>query len=406
MPLKSSRPERSGTAPLARPFLHALTRMQGRAVARPEELVERASALLVESFGPSTSPTEAAFSHGVLGVASEHTHYFNGFAVLLPVSHGSAVAARMSEDDTVRCAVETGEPFLLSAADPDPRRALLNRLVGEMASPGSGVQLAVVSTIPDWWGEVEATALGVAAARALQALYARSDDSLRLMRSVHAAIQDALDLPFSIAYPLAADDGRPGCPVLVDTETHEHLMLTGSDYDEVGWGAVHVDTDQDHLPAEVGHRVGRAAEALEILQRGGFPKLTSYRELEHRDLERALEILPASHAPVVRYLVSENRRVQKLVGAVRRRDWQMMGALMLMSHAAQRDDWKLTSRAEDHVVDRAEAMSLEGVYGARTSGRSGTVLIAGQPFVIPDFLDRMQPELQEQFQTSSHAILL
>jgi galactokinase len=150
----------------------------------------------------------------------------------------------------------------------------------------------------------------------------------------------------------------------------------------------------------------RASDALAILRRHGFPDLTSYRDLEHRDLDRALNAVPDAHAPIVRYLVTENRRVQKLVAAVRRRDWQMMGALMFMSHAVQRDDWRLTSPESNHVVAEVEAMSLEGLYGARATGRTGAVLIAGQPFVIPNFLDRIQSQVRDRFQAPAHSLLL
>ena len=118
MPEKPSQPERSGTAPLAQPYLRALTRMQDRTVARPVDLAERTEALLNERFGLSESVAEAAFSHGALGLMSEHTHYFNGFGVLMPVAHGSAVAVRATNDGRCRCAFEDQETTDLQTTYP------------------------------------------------------------------------------------------------------------------------------------------------------------------------------------------------------------------------------------------------------------------------------------------------
>ena len=380
--------------------------MQDRTVTSPADLTARASVLLTDVWGLSDVPVEAAFSHGVLGLMSEHTHYFNGFALLMPVSHGTAVAVRPSASGESRCVLEDGRAASLDQPSTDPQHTLLAKLAAELKPPGVGVEFAVAGSLPSWWWEVNLTSLGVAAARALQAAFSRADESIALMETVRRCIASALELPFSLAYPLASMDGRPGVPVLVDTEGPEYLMLEGPHAEEMGWGAVHVDVPTEDVRHGVDEAVQRAGEALELLQRNGFAHLTSFRELEHRDMERALAVLPGPHAPIVRYLVTENRRVQKLVGALRRRDWQLVGALMLMSHAVQRDDWKMTSPEADRVVDQVEAMSLEGLYGARTTGRSGTVLLAGQPFVIPNFLDQMQSELKKGFDVEAEILLL
>jgi galactokinase len=141
----------------------------------------------------------------------------------------------------------------------------------------------------------------------------------------------------------------------------------------------------------------RAEQALAILQHKGFPELVSLQQLEHRDLERALHILPRRFKPVLSHLVTENRRVQKLVVAARRRDWQLFGAMLLMSHASLRDDWGQTKEEVDLVVEQVEAMSLEGMYGACVTGRGGCVLVLGKPFVVPACLDRIEAVFQNRF---------
>jgi len=94
--------------------------------------------------------------------------------------------------------------------------------------------------------------------------------------------------------------------------------------------------------------------------------------------------------PGLKYLVTENRRVQRLVAAIRNEDWQLMGGLMFMSHASRRDDWGITSPIQDFVVDEAERFTIEGVYGASQVGEGSFVLIAGQPIRLPAFLDHLR----------------
>ena len=117
-------------------------------------------------------------------------------------------------------------------------------------------------------------------------------------------------------------------------------------------------------------------------------------------------MLPRRYRPLVRYLVSENRHVHKLVFAIRRKDWQMFGALLLISHACRRNDWGITTPEADFIVDQVQAMTLEGLYGGRMSGRGGSVLVVGQPFTIPEAFERIQTAFEARFERTLRAILL
>ena len=89
----SFHPERVVTAPFINPYLQTLDRMQ-RAPLRPGQLTDRVRALLAERCGRSDRSTEAAFAHGAVGLLSGHTHYFDGFAMLMSFEQGTAVALR------------------------------------------------------------------------------------------------------------------------------------------------------------------------------------------------------------------------------------------------------------------------------------------------------------------------
>ncbi len=71
-----------------------------------------------------------------------------------------------------------------------------------------------------------------------------------------------------------------------------------------------------------------------------------------------------------------------MIMAIRKQDWQKLGSLLLMSHASLKTEWKGTNAAVDTVVAHVEALSPEGMYGACMTGRSGSILIVGQPLVL------------------------
>ena len=416
MPSDPLDPDWTGTPPFVKPFLHVLDRMRERETLRPEQLGERARALLEERFGASPAQSRVAFAHGPLGLIAHHTHYFDGFALLMPLAQGVAVAVRPAHAATSQLALEGGGPALpldpdVRAGDADlagrPEAALLARLV-ERRTSGGPLEIAAVSTVPDVCPDAYHAALGVAAQRCMRALGPEAAPAAREadVRLVREAVADVRGYPFSLAYAVAAYDGRPDAFALVDAATLERLPVEKPPRERLGWGLVHLGAAPPPGPDVYRERHARAEGALARLQAGGFPRLRSFRDLEHQDLQRALGALPPDDRPIVRYLVTENRRVQKLIAAVRRRDWQMLGALLLIAHASRRGDEQTVSPEADLVVREVEAMTTEGMYGACPTGHGPCVLVAGQPFVVPACLDRVRAAFSERFGAAPEVMLL
>lgn len=397
--------------PFVQPMLHALDRMQQRPSLQPEQLTDQARQQLDDQFGAASESADAAFAHGALGLLGGHTHYFNGFAILKPLRHGAAVALRQREEGTSQLVFggeETVWTFDRAAPSPSASTPVWVRVAQAAVQRWAPAQVdvSVMNAVPPGCTDAYLSALCMATVRALQAHFALPLDTPDVYHGVHEMLVRETAVPFSIAYAMAADQGRPQAFSLVDTETLEHLPVEAPDRDVLGWGLI--DTRINGVRGMAFHRKRRkqADKATEILQKKAFPALTSLRELEHRHLQQALDALPRRYRPVVRHLVTENQRVQKLVAAARRGDWQMFGALLLMSHASLRDDWNCTNEQVDFVVGQAEAMSLDGLYGAFASGRSGCVLLLGKPFAVPPCLDAIQAAYTERFESPLETMLL
>lgn len=390
------------TPPFMQPMLQAWDRMQQREVLDAEGVRAHARALLDEQFGPGEGGV--AYARGGTGLLGEQTHYAGGFAVLLPLAQGTAVAARRVAGSRSRVVFKTEEAvyaFHLKEA-PGEEVPVWVRVVVAMArlslAPGEAVEVAVASTVPPACLDAYLVALAVAAARALhphdEGGWLEGDVPAHWLDGVREQLEDCTATPFSIAYLLAATRGEPGSFLLVDTVTHESLALNGPSADLLGWGLIDLGSPTPRAPAFHRKRKVMAEEALAQLRAAGFDTDAGFRDVEHRSLTQALETVDAALQPVVRHLVTENRRVQRLVAAVRREDWQMFGALLLMSHASLRDVWGSTDTALDDVVRQAEAFSIDGVYGACMTGRGGCVLVVGRPLAVPRALDRIATALE------------
>lgn len=404
--------ERTGSPPYVTPYLDALDRLQERTIARPDQLTGRSRSLLDARFQSRPTAAESAFAHGATALLAEHTHYFDGFALLMPLRLGTAVAARIIPSGPSRLAFEgedqewTFDVGGTSDADDPPWVRLTIAFLRRLIPFDMHVEVAIVSTIPSACFDAYHAALGIAMARVAQSLFALSHDRSEIRSLIRDVIESCTGDPFSIAHLVAADEGRPDRFKLVDTRTMEDLDVDAPSREVLGWGLV--DLGMGELPDVSFHQKmrERAADAATLLRRKGFPALISLRDLEHKDLKAALNQLPRRYKPFVRHLVTENRRVQKLVAAVRRRDWQMFGALLLMSHSSHQKDWGTTNDLVDTAVHETETMSIEGMYGAGVTGRGGCVLVVGQPFIIPRCLDRIQIALDERFDVRADVMLL
>ncbi|MDX1740609.1 MAG: hypothetical protein R3178_04910, partial [Rhodothermales bacterium] len=101
------------TPPFVQPILKALDRLHQRESVTPGALTARAKDNLLQQLGASPEVEESTFSHGVLGIAVDHTVLFDGFAMLVPIRDGIAVSIRESAAEESRLVFE-GEEFCWS----------------------------------------------------------------------------------------------------------------------------------------------------------------------------------------------------------------------------------------------------------------------------------------------------
>lgn len=404
--LPDSFPPKEGAHSSITSHLDTLDRAREYISTPPDELKAAARELLERTFeGLPASPT-TTFAPAAISLISDHTHYANGFALLMPVPQGTAVALRRTDRGVVRIAFEDdGMSYQLDDDVEMPVWArVAKQAITEVAGPDVSADAAVVSTVPSSSFDAYFATLAVATARAVMTSEAGVQEAgtqekglMPRLPVLRQGIAACTGLPFSVAFLIGASAARLTDPfTLVDTATREHLSVETTAREALSW----VLMDPRVAPRDSTfhrHRRDQADEAIAMLQNRAFTDLRSFRELEHQDIPRAMDALPPRLTPVVRHLVTDNRRVQKMVAAMRRSDWQMVGALLLMSHASRRGEWKGTSAEADFLVEQVEGMTLEGIYGACMTGRGGSVVLVGQSHALPLGLERLTSAFEERF---------
>jgi len=389
-----SGPDKPSTPHFVRPFLHALNRMQANEILRPSQYIDRAKMLLVDRLGVSGPMPECAFSAGVVGIMADHTHYFDGFALVLRLKQGIAVALRPNDLDQDRIVLE-GYADLLVTDDKNPDEGSLSSLFLHVIK-ALGIErsvhydLSMLGSLPTGLGASFLGALTISLIRSFHALHGQDVPEAQIREEALTALDAWYGQRFSPAYVIGSLANETESFVLIDTSTMSHMAIDTPAGSKLGWGVIEWSKDWMTSYKGAGKRKAQADKTLIQLKKHGFEKLTSFRNLEHRELDRALELVPRRSRSTLRFLVTENRNVQKLILAIKKGDWQFFGALMMISQASKSNDWSTTDSIHDSITIEAEKAALDGIFGVVQSGEGSCVLVFGQPFSLPAFLDRMR----------------
>jgi galactokinase len=112
-------------------------------------------------------------------------------------------------------------------------------------------------------------------------------------------------------------------------------------------------------------RRAQCEEGVEVLGRE-LPHITSLRDVTPADLEAHGHLLSPVVLKRVRHVVSEIARTQHAVQNLQANNLEVFGACMNESHDSLRDDYEVTSRELDWLVDWSRQQP--GVLGSRMTG--------------------------------------
>jgi galactokinase len=396
--------EGGATPSFVRPFLYALNRMQANEVLRPSQYMDRARSILMDRLGAGGGAPVTGFCRGAAGIIADQTHYFDGYALLLRLPQGVSVSARRNDSSHTRVVIEGVTEVLqfdAYASDIPGFGGLLAHLVQVQGGEQVQFDVSIVGGIPTGLGAAFHAAAACSFLMALDALHAEKDRPSSPAQHPADLRTDLRDMAiealsrwyghrFSPAFVIASLSMADDPFMLVDTSTMKYVPVPSDLAKRPGWAIVETSHDWKRPMAESQRRFDRAEAVTEALRTKGFAHIRSLRDVEHRELEQALSAVGRRHRATLRHLVSENRNVQKCVVAIRKADWQFLGALLMISQSSKTADWDTTGSLHEMVTDLAESASLDGIFGVVQSGEGGCMLVVGQPFSLPAFLDQVR----------------
>ncbi len=304
----------------------------------------------------------------------EHTDYNDGYVLPMAIERETVALTAPRDDLAVRLTsvqtestveINLGQHMLIQPGKPDWAnypKGVAAKIFAEGVTL-KGADILFDTTVPLGGGLSSSASLEIATAKALLAasgnLYALDDKTI--ITCCQAAEHEFAGAPCGIMDQSISLLAQAGRALLLDCRTAEGEHVPFDNPDVV---LLVVDTKVKHANAggEYAQRreeCYRAAEEIGV----GMLRDADLAAVESAEADGRLGDPAAARA---RHVVGEIRRTLEACNALTRGDYGRFGELMYQSHASLRDDYEVSCKELDKVVELAGA--CEGVYGARMTG--------------------------------------
>ncbi len=227
-----------------------------------------------------------------------------------------------------------------------------------------GFECVFGGDIPIGSGMSSSAALEAGFLYALNELHGLSLDRLRMARLAQRSENEFVGLRCGIMDQFTNLFGHEGSVILLDCRSlqYEYVPFNRSDI-----RIVLCDTQLKHELASSEYNVRRSqCEAGVEVVRKHDPSVRSLRDIPLGVLDgTSREMEPIVYRRCA-YVISENQRVLAGCEDLRRDDLEAFGRKMVQSHEGLRDEYQVSCRELDVLVDAA--LTVDGVYGARMMG--------------------------------------
>ena len=309
---------------------------------------------------------------GRVNLIGEHTDYNDGFVMPAAIEFYTYAAVSARNDRKVVVASENFDESVEFELDhlktgstghwSDYVRGVAAKLHQAGAFEG-GANLLIRGEVPLGAGLSSSAAIEVATAFALLSSAKREMDRVKIALLCQAAEHEFAGTNCGIMDQFISCFGEAQRAMLLDCRSLEHQSLPLPK----GVSIVICNSKVKHELAsgEYNARRRECAEGVARLARK-IPEVKSLRDVSPEALERYRdELIPVVYRRC-RHVVTEIERTAEAAEALKSEDVDRFGRLMGESHRSLRDDYEVSCRELDILVELANA--IDGVYGSRMTG--------------------------------------
>lgn len=346
-------------------------------------------------------PRWIAAAPGRVNIIGEHTDYNDGFVFPMAIERYTVIAADYPVGDPNQIQFHStfcNKPATLDLTKPVkpfPKGDWANYPVGVIAgflalglNPG-GFDALIHSTVPLGSGLSSSAALEVATATLLEIITGKNLNPVEKALLCQKAEHDYAGMPCGIMDQFISVMGRENQVLLLDCRSRKSELVPMTD-PAVAVLIINTNVKHELTGSEYPARRKQCETAAKILG------VSFLRDATADSLERAKGKMDKVIFHRARHVISEIERTVHAAEGVRASNWPTVGQLMYASHASLRDDYEVSCKELDAVVEIAERIGVKGgVFGCRmTGGGFGGCAVA---LVKTDAVDAISKKLAADY---------
>ena len=319
-----------------------------------------------------TTPEVGVRAPGRVNLIGEHTDYNDGFVLPAAIDRSIDFAGRKRTDRVVQVHsldFSASVEFSLDDIQKDNKNPWSNYIRGvskyleEDGYRLPGADIAFGGNVPREAGLSSSAAVEVGTAAFWKNLLRLEVDPVYLVKLARKAENQFVGVPCGIMDQFISALGRENHALFLDCRdlTFRHVPLRG----DVKIVVCNSGVKRALAQSEYKVRLEQCRQAVAQIASAGLA-VKSLRDVQPAQLEAARGVLSEVLFRRARHVVSENGRVLEAVRVLEAGDLERFGELMNASHESLRDDYEVSSKELDILVELA--WKQPGVLGARMTG--------------------------------------
>ena len=309
---------------------------------------------------------------GRINLIGEHTDYNDGFVLPASVNKGIYFAISNRADETCSVlAADFNDSFEfninhLEKSDKDWPNYLMGA-VQQITKKDAikGFDLVFGGDIPSGAGMSSSAALESGLLFALNELNGLKIPKLELVKMAQRTENEFVGLNCGIMDMFASVMGKKNAVIQLDCRSLEYYYFP---FQAEDISILLCNTGVKHSLADSAYNQRRqeCEEGVAILK-NTYPEITSLRSVSMQQLQSCKNMMSETVFKRCRYVVSEIDRVMAACEDLERHNFVAFGKKMFETHIGLRDDYEVSCKELDFLVESAKFPSLD-VFGARLMG--------------------------------------
>ncbi|MDV5169134.1 galactokinase [Photobacterium rosenbergii] len=338
---------------------------------------------------------------GRVNLIGEHTDYNDGFVLPCAIDYQAVVAAARRDDNIVRVVSvdydnQTKEFDLASEITFDQDCMWINYIKGVVKClrgrgyEFAGADIAVSGNVPQGAGLSSSAALEVVIGQTFKTLYALEISQQEIALNGQQAENEFVGCNCGIMDQLISAEGEENHALLIDCRSLETKAVSMPE--DMAVVIINSNKKRGLVDSEYNTRRAQCEEAARIFG------VKALRDVTIEQFNARVDELDEMVAKRARHVITENDRTEEAAIALSKGDIKRMGELMAESHASMRDDFEITVREIDYIVDTVKAVIGDQGGVRMTGGGFGGCVVS---IVPPALVEDVKAVLAENYEAET-----